>query len=158
MLDSARLTTERLETLLPKVIRNLHRQMGDDPLNELPLGQLRVMLLLFDGPATPTQIGEELALSPSAVSQTIKKLECLAMIERSDDVHDRRVRHVRLTEAGMHRVAKRYQARVLSAEPQIERLSPAERIALISIMEKLAVESLYDEPFEPEDKPRQIEL
>lgn len=141
MLETTRETTERLERLIPKVIRMLHRGTEHDELEEFPVNQIRVLLLLFDGPATPTQVGEELNLSPSAVSQVTKKLEQAGMLERSDDPHDRRVRHLRLSASGNELLDRRFQARIDCAQSQIERLTEAERVNLIHIMEKLATET-----------------
>lgn len=54
---------------------------------------------------TQSEMAKELCVSASAASQTAETLVRRGLVERSDDARDRRVSHLRLTEAGRQQVA-----------------------------------------------------
>jgi DNA-binding MarR family transcriptional regulator len=69
--------------------------------HDLSITQVKVLFALDRrGPQTPGAIARELPLSPAATSRACDGLHRLGFVERSEDEHDRRVRHLALTAAG----------------------------------------------------------
>lgn len=126
-----------LETLLPRVIRSLHRDGMQDPLREIPIAQARVLILLQDGPTTPSKMSAELGMTPSAISQVIKRLRLGGWILHSEDDEDLRVRHLRLSEFGAAQMEARLSQRACSAEAKVIQLDEAEKAELIRILQKV---------------------
>lgn len=64
---------------------------------------------------TPVAVAEFLGLTKGTVSQTLGVLEANRLIEKQADAKDRRVVHLRLTEAGAHVVAESVPPQVLKS-------------------------------------------
>ena len=137
-MSSLEISTQ-LEVLLPRVIRALHRDVTVDPLREIPVAQVRVLLMLNDGPTTPSKLSAELGMAPSAISQVIKRLRLGGWVNHSGDDDDQRVRHIHLSEKGAEILKERMQLRIASAEPRVSQLSDDEQSQLISILQKLVL-------------------
>jgi DNA-binding MarR family transcriptional regulator len=127
----------KLETLVPRLIRALFHSDADSPLVELPLGQVRVMRLLYAAPSTPSELSAALSLSVSAITQVANRLEALGLIERSEDCDDRRVRNLRLSEKGRSMMYRRQTARVRRARMALAELPPDKQQAIIDNLEEL---------------------
>jgi len=56
--------------------------------------------LFFKGPLKISELCDHMMVSPGAASQMVDRLEKLAMVERTDDPNDRRVRKVQLLAKG----------------------------------------------------------
>src|SRR5580658_1807408 len=106
----------KLEALVPRLIRSIFQHDEDSQWIELPVGQIRVMRLLYAGPSTPSEISAQLSLSVSAITQVANRLEALGLIERSEDCDDRRVRHLRLSARGHALMFRRHTGRVHRAQ------------------------------------------
>ena len=126
-----------LESLLPRLTRALFRVEVDDEWVELPVGQIRVMRLLFTAPSTPSELGATLGLSVSAITQVVNRLEALGYVARTEDQGDRRVRHLRLTDAGRSLMEKRQRARVRQAQLALSALPPERQQAIVDILDEL---------------------
>src|SRR6478672_3924086 len=101
---------------LRTVVRNL---LGvDDSMMDLPLRQFKVCLALYRQSRSMSEIGRELKLWPSAVTQVSDRLERRGLIERAFQDDDRRVRMLRLTRKGQQLVRTR-------EEKQLSRIATA---------------------------------
>lgn len=139
--------------MLPKVMRNLFHYSPADPLSDFPVGQLRVLRLISEGVLTSSEIGHALAMSPSAVSQILNRLESAGFIERTGAALDRRVRNLQLTEAGRRLVESRKTQRVDTAMVVLAQMERGDRTQLIELLAKLLavgerVRPLLDRPDE----------
>ena len=96
-MSEIRQCAERLEHLLPLLLRSIFRLEETNPLSELPVAQLRMLRAVEAHPSTVGELAEDLGVSISAVSQILHRLVELGYIHIVADEADRRQRHVRLT-------------------------------------------------------------
>ena len=129
---------ERLELLLPRVLRALGRPEEPDPLSGLSIAQLRLVRLLFATDRTPSSISEELGLSLSAVTQMANRLERAGLIERVLDPEDRRLKRLRLTPHGLKLMRRRHQQRVSLAARFLSNLPEARQDEVLAALTELA--------------------
>ena len=129
----------QLERVLPAVMRHLFSTDMAQPLAELPLAQMRLCVLLQnEGRRTMSQIGDELAISVSAVTQVADRLERAQLVERLPDVGgDRRTRFLQLTAHGKLLMEARSEARLHRAASALRRLSSEQRRAVLDALEVL---------------------
>lgn len=127
----------KLEELLPKALRTLFKPAGDDPLVEIPVGQMRMIRLLTMHPWTPSHLGEELGLSVSAVTQMANRLEAIGYLTRLEDPTDRRVKHLVLSSVGKRLMAERQENRVTVLEAVLAVMPEDRQVAFISLLEEL---------------------
>ena len=89
----------RIAGILPVLMRSLGSP--DDRLSvSLPLAQLRLCRVLYDGPRPMSVLSQELGVSLSALTQMADRLERAKLVARVASGKDRRVRHLQLTERG----------------------------------------------------------
>jgi DNA-binding MarR family transcriptional regulator len=74
----------------------------DDPTLDLPVRQLKVCLALWRRSCSMSEIGREIGMSPSAVTQVSDRLVRRGLVEREFGEGDRRVRKLKLTAKGLH--------------------------------------------------------
>ncbi|MDR3690851.1 MAG: MarR family transcriptional regulator [Fimbriimonas sp.] len=153
--DSLRDRAIKLEGLIPRVTRTLFRSVIDDPLTDLPVGQMRMMRLLGQKSWTPSSLGEELCLSVSAVTQMANRLDSIGLVQRVEDPTDRRVKHLRLSELGADLMMNRQERRVCLLESTLGRMDEARQRELIQVLEELLDASAR--PPEPADNSIQME-
>ncbi len=127
----------RLEAMLPRLMRSLFNPDPEDPLIELPMAQLRVMRTLFVGDRTVSDLSEDFALSMSACTQMINRLESMGLVARRGDTDDRRVRHIGLSEEGRHKMLERRRRRVDRAKKVLAGMEESEQNQVVSVLEKL---------------------
>ena len=89
---------EAVHAALRTLLRSLFSV--DDTTMDLPLRQIKVCLALYRKSRSMSEIGRELGLSPSAVTQVSDRLVRRGLIERTFPDDDRRVRKLRLTRKG----------------------------------------------------------
>ena len=82
----------------------------DDQAAELPLRQLRLCMLLYDGPRAMSALSRELGVSQSAMTQIADRLERARLVRRSFEGTDRRVRSLQLTPRGQKMMQLREKA------------------------------------------------
>lgn len=121
-----------LETALPKLMRMLFRHTPGDPLGDLPMAQLRLVRLLSNRSYTVSEIGAELGMTPSAVTQMTNRLIRLGMVQRNEAPQDRRVRIITLSAAGQQLMQDRQRIRIERAQAVLERLSMEDGENLLS--------------------------
>jgi DNA-binding MarR family transcriptional regulator len=121
-------------------LRTIVRQLFgvDDSMLDLPLRQFKVCLALYGESHSMSEIGRELSLSPSAVTQVSDRLERRGLIERVFLDEDRRVRKLRLTEKGQQLVRLREQKQLGKIADVLESLESDELRKAIAGLEILA--------------------
>lgn len=126
-----------LEKLLPYVMQKLFRPGENDPISELPIGQLRVVRALECREMTMSQLAEDFRMSLSAASQLVSRLVegGLAEVVSRDD--DRRVRIIRLTASCQELMRSRHGQRVQNAEAVLARMRLEERAEFMVLLRRL---------------------
>ena len=121
-------------------LRMIVRQLFgvDDSMLDLPLRQFKVCLALHAESRSMSEIGRELNLSPSAVTQVSDRLERRGLIERVFLDEDRRVRKLRLTKKGQQLVRLREQKQLQRIAEVLESLGNDELRKAIAGLEILA--------------------
>jgi DNA-binding MarR family transcriptional regulator len=124
---------------LTSLFVSLTRQLlaVDDIVADLPLRQLRVCALLYDGPRSMSSLSRELGVSLSAMTQIADRLERARLVKRSSEDSDRRVRSLQLTPRGQKVMRLREEARIHRAQVVAERMTAATRTQVISAMTAL---------------------
>ena len=77
----------------------------------MPLAQLRVCGILYDGPRPMSALSRELGVSLSAMTQIADRLERARLVNRVAEGADRRIRCLQLTERGQKLMRSREDAR-----------------------------------------------
>jgi DNA-binding MarR family transcriptional regulator len=126
---------ESVHTAVRTVVRNL--LSVDDSMMDLPLRQLKVCMSLYRRSRAMSDIGRELGLSPSAVTQVSDRLERRGLIERVSQDEDRRVRKLRLTRKGQQLVRSREDKQLRRIADALEQLSENEIDQLMAGLEIL---------------------
>ena len=113
--------------------------MEDDPVVQLPLGQLRVCGMLYQqGPRSLSALGKELAVSLSAMTQIADRLERARLVKRIADEADRRVKSLQLTVRGQEIMRCREESRIRRMFAMLARLSPEAREEAAGVFQALA--------------------
>lgn len=133
---------ESLTGLLPRLMRGLSppgvaKPSAKDPVDDLPLAQLRLCATLSEGPRAMSALSRELGVSLSALTQTADRLERVRLVKRTAEEEDRRVRCLQLTPRGQRMMRKRHDARLRSSLAVLEQLSASERELVRTAMETL---------------------
>jgi DNA-binding MarR family transcriptional regulator len=128
--------TDAIHAALRAIVRRLFGV--DDSMLDLPLRQFKVCLALYRQSRTMSEIGRELNLSPSAVTQISDRLERRGLIERVFLDEDRRVRKLRLTTKGQKIVRAREQKQLRRIADVLESLDHEELSKAIAGLEILA--------------------
>ncbi len=136
-----------VEGLLPRVLRTLFKPDPNDPLVEVPVGQMRMLRLLAMKAWTPSNLGEELGLSVSAVTQMANRLDTIGLVSRIEDPSDRRVKHLTLTPLGLEMMQKRQDRRVHRLESVLTNLTGDRQVEFIQMLEELIQASAMAEEF-----------
>ncbi len=135
-MDQTELNAEKLESLLPRIMRTLFRPGPEDPIIELPIAQLRLLRVLHNTCLSGTEICSELHISPSSFSQLARRLEESGLITFHVDESDRRIKRYSLTEVSAEFMERRKRARRANALKALSALSPTEQE---EVMRSLAV-------------------
>lgn len=134
-----------LERILPEIARRMFTVPPGSPLAELPNAQLKVCGLLLEGRRTMSQIGEEMNISVSAVTQIADRLEKAGMVRRefgeSGTDNDRRHRYLALTEFGEELLQARREQRRARVAEVLSHIAAEERDAIRKALERLLVAS-----------------
>ncbi|MBC8136369.1 MAG: MarR family transcriptional regulator [Fibrella sp.] len=134
-----------LERILPEIARRMFTVPPGSPLAELPNAQLKVCSLLLEGPHTMSQIGEEMNISVSAVTQVADRLEKAGMVKRVSDTSgedsDRRHRYLALTPFGAELLQARREQRRARVAEVLSHIPHNERKTIRLALERLLIAS-----------------
>jgi DNA-binding MarR family transcriptional regulator len=113
----------------------------------ISMSQLSTLMRLFHrGGCGVSDIGDQLGITNAAASQLIDKLVQQGLVQRSEDSHDRRVKHVALTEKGRELIQESIEVRRRWMEDLTSALSPDEQQAIIRGLIILTRAALNIEP------------
>jgi DNA-binding MarR family transcriptional regulator len=118
-------------------MRTIYRTTDDSVLSELPLAQARILRLLYGQSRTVTMLGEELCLTPSAVTQLVNRLQDGGFVRREEDAEDRRIKHLALTPVADAMMHARRERRVARMQSILELLEPDRQQAVVDALEEL---------------------
>src|SRR4051812_34062187 len=93
---------------------------------DLPVRQLKVCLALLRSSCSMSEIGREIGMSPSAVTQVSDRLERRGLVERVLPVGDRRVRKLRLTAKGLRLMRTHEEKQLRRIAGALDRLTETE--------------------------------
>jgi DNA-binding MarR family transcriptional regulator len=137
-------TTSELAIDLYALIVFVHKNCNSDlfeamGLLELSITQLKLLHQLehADSELTLKQAAELLPLSLPAASRTVDDLFRRGLIERHEDVEDRRMKRISLTEAGRSVIRKLNATRLIGLEKFTQSLTEDERGTLAGALSKL---------------------
>ncbi|HZZ26379.1 MAG TPA: MarR family transcriptional regulator [Pirellulales bacterium] len=123
-------------TLLMSLMRDLFA-VEDDQASELPLRQLRVCAMLYEGARSMSSLSRELDVSLPAMTQIADRLERAGLVKRSLAGTDRRVRSLQLTARAQRIMRLRESGRVDRASAALQQLSPPEQVKVLSTLQLL---------------------
>jgi DNA-binding MarR family transcriptional regulator len=123
-------------SLMPALMRKLFVFEGD-PTGDFPLSQLRVCSILLAGPRKMSDLGRELGVSLSAMTQIADRLERARLVTRVAAGDDRRIKHLCLTEHGKRVLGQRENVRVRRVLTVLEQLSADARGEVLAGLEAL---------------------
>ncbi len=143
------------------LISHLHRNCTADLFEavgavELSLSQIKLLHHLDDATSELTlkQGAEAIHLSLPAASRLVEDLVARGLVERHEDVEDRRMKRIRLTDQGRVVVARVNSARLTGLENFVATLDPAERQALGDALARLLVRDDIAAARHPVEVPR----
>ncbi len=106
---------------------------------DLTMSQLKgLFLLTCDGPMMVSQLGQALGMGKPAASILVDQLAQLGLVERTEDVTDRRRTLVRLSQSGEELVRQLRQGRYELLSAWLDRLSEEDLNALVQGLSALA--------------------
>jgi DNA-binding MarR family transcriptional regulator len=129
--DPAKTMTELLMSLMRDIFA------VDDQAAELPLRQLRVCAMLYEGSRSMSSLSRELGVSLSAMTQIADRLERARLVKRSFEGTDRRVRSLQLTPRAQRIMRLRENSRVQRASAALQQLSPRQRTNVLTTLQAL---------------------
>lgn len=140
---------QKLESLLPRVLRRMFSSSESDELADLSLAQLRILRAVLDCPHTAGEVVELLGYSPSGLSQLTQRLVAAGLLIKSKDTHDARIKHLELTPKGRMLMEGRRESRVREAEQVLSGLNEVEQQELIRLLDKVAHAPGYESWLHP---------
>ena len=133
----AKAHADRLEAILPLIMRTIYPPREDDPFADLPLMQLRVVRTLAPGQRSMTELADELRMSASRLTHLVSRLEAVGLIQKRCHPDDRRIKLVELTEEGARHMHTHMRLRSTRAQEILSALSEADRQTLMDSLENL---------------------
>ncbi|HTX32289.1 MAG TPA: MarR family transcriptional regulator [Solirubrobacteraceae bacterium] len=126
------------------LITHLHKNCNPDLLEavgtlELSLSQIKLLHHLDQAAAALTlkQGAEAVHVSLPAASRLVEDLVNRGLIERNEDVTDRRMKRIALTDRGRDAIARLNAARLTGVENFVATLGASERRSLAQLLSKL---------------------
>ncbi|HET6383799.1 MAG TPA: MarR family transcriptional regulator [Armatimonadota bacterium] len=141
-----------LECLLPRLMRRMFTLDPDHPVNELPVGQLRLCSILQSGPRPMSALGDELRVSISSLTQLADRLEKAGLVERIHGCEDRRMKLLALTAEGEALMRSRQAGRIRGAAQVLAELPPGAREKVLDTVRLLLKVAISSQPA-PEPEP-----
>lgn len=141
-----------ISAMLPRLMRRLFVLHADDMAMDLPLAQMRVCSMLYDGSQTMSALSREMGISHSAITQIADRLERSQMVERVSDAEDRRVKTLRLTDHGRDMMRLRRERKNRRISEVLGCLDSDSRRAVLDALEKLLDAAHKTAPDASDDK------
>ncbi|MEW5763097.1 MAG: MarR family transcriptional regulator [Bacillota bacterium] len=138
MQEQLDLVVARLDEVMDKVVRRLHRELWRQTPPEITPGQFHICRRLFRcGAMTVTEVAEEMGVSPSAVTSIVDRLAEADLVARERDPDDRRVVRLRLTPDGERLVRRCQETRGALLLRYFGKLPLEDVTAMLRICERL---------------------
>lgn len=137
MSDSSLDLAKELEELLPDALRTLFVAVPGDPFADLPVGQIRVLRLLFRTDHSPKELATKLSITQPAVAQVLAKLEHQGLVEGHSLEHDRRCKLYRMTTDARRLMAERREVRAQQSARVLDGMPQDQRLALVAALRGL---------------------
>lgn len=130
---------EWAEVFMQRLMRDFKRFMADSGLS---FTQVNILMRLYHGgPLAVSDLGGHLGITNAAVSQAIDRLVKDALIERAEDLQDRRVKRLTLTEKGRALIARGIERRGQWIARLTEAFTADQRAMIISALTLLTEEA-----------------
>jgi DNA-binding MarR family transcriptional regulator len=116
---------------------------------ELSMAQFGTLMRLHhDANCGVGDIAEQMSISNAAASQLVDKLVQHGLVERTEDVNDRRAKRLRLTPKGHYVLERSRDARLAWTRKLADHLGAQQRASIIAALESLtaAAEAAEQEP------------
>lgn len=108
-----------------------------DALGFRTLSDFAVLEIVYHkGPQPVNTIGKKVHLTSGSITTAVDRLERDGLVERVACPKDRRVVHVRLTDAGRAHITKAYAAHKAHLDEAFAVLSPDEKLTLATLLRK----------------------
>lgn len=137
-MDDLDLLAQRLEAVLPTLMRGLALPPEEDPLADLTPSQLRFVRALEPAERPLSELSAALGMSLSAATQLCQRLEEAGLVRRHCRQADRRVKVVGLSVSGKERLRLRRQLRVANAKRLLSEMPERTRFDILVALEKVA--------------------
>lgn len=137
MSDSPLDLAKELEELLPDALRTLFVSVPGDPFADLPVGQIRILRLLYRSDHSPKELATSLSISQPAVAQVLAKLEHQGLVEGHNLEHDRRCKLYRMTHNARQLMSERRNVRAQQAARVLADMPHDQRLALVAALRGL---------------------
>lgn len=149
MVDVSQTLQELIGTFMH---HSMHRFVAFSKGQGLSMSQMGTLMMLHrKGNCAVSEIGEHLDISNAAASQLLNRLVDENLIERQEDVKDRRVKRIVITTRGNQTIEESMRARETWLENLSASLSPDEqdqvKAALSLLLEKVSQLDDIDEPY-----------
>ena len=128
--------TSFMKYLMTRYGRNYWQAVGEA---ELSMSQLKVLhiLALEDAELSLKTLGDRLGLSLPAMSRSVESLVKRELVTRAENAEDRRMKTVKVTDAGRELVDHLLELRFAGIEEFVETLSIEERANLATALEPI---------------------
>ena len=136
---------EWIGTFMRRSMRNWILYMKE---NDLSMSQVGALYQIHRGRSNVSDLGEGLGISIAAASQMLERLVQQELIVRSEDLQDRRVKHLVLTDKGNGAVEESLQARQGWLDDLVSTLSAGEKEQIAA-----AVRIMIDKTNELDQRP-----
>jgi DNA-binding MarR family transcriptional regulator len=115
----------------------------------LSMPQIGALFHIYNGPSGVSDLGDDLGVTSGAASQMLERLVQFQLILRSEDPHDRRFKHLVLTEKGRRTLDESIHAREGWLEELANNLSADEKEQVTAALRVLIEKSkLFEEKSE----------
>lgn len=124
-LQFSRITRQWMDTFMH---RSMHGWNHFAKSTGLSMPQFSILMQLhYKGSCGMSEISERFSVTAAAASQLVEKLVQSELIERVEDAHDRRAKHLSLSPKGVSLIEKGIQERYRWMDELAEKLTPEER-------------------------------
>ncbi|MBU2610891.1 MAG: MarR family transcriptional regulator [Chloroflexi bacterium] len=123
------------EVFMHRSVHDFKRFMDESGIS---MSHIHILMRLFHGGACGvSDIGDQLGVTNAAASQTVDRLVTMGLLARSEDLSDRRVKQVTLTEQGRNLIQQGIEARCKWMEGLTTALTPEQQETIAAALKDL---------------------
>lgn len=120
------------EVFMHRSVHDFKRFMDDSGIS---MSHIHILMRLFHGGVCGiSDIGDQLGVTNAAASQTVDRLVTMGLLARTEDLSDRRVKQVTLTEQGRNLIQQGIESRRKWIEGLTDALTPEQQNMIISAL------------------------